>query len=80
LQAWEAELREAMALAGGHLSLYQLTIEPNTSLTRGISAARRSPRPTTIAVAMFELTQTVLRAACPPTKFPTTRGAAGKPP
>ncbi len=30
LVAWENELREALALADGHLSLYQLTIEPNT--------------------------------------------------
>jgi len=29
--AWEAELKEALALAGDHLSLYQLTIEENTA-------------------------------------------------
>ena len=28
--AWRAELREALAIAGQHLSLYQLTIEPET--------------------------------------------------
>ena len=28
--AWEAELREALALCADHLSLYQLTIEPGT--------------------------------------------------
>ena len=28
--AWRSELGEALALAGQHLSLYQLTIEPNT--------------------------------------------------
>ena len=27
---WRTELQEALALAGGHLSLYQLTIEPET--------------------------------------------------
>lgn len=31
LAAWEAELREALNHARGHLSLYQLTIEPNTA-------------------------------------------------
>jgi len=31
VEAWEAELREALAYARGHLSLYQLTIEPNTA-------------------------------------------------
>jgi len=29
--AWERELGEALAMAGGHLSLYQLTIEPGTA-------------------------------------------------
>jgi oxygen-independent coproporphyrinogen-3 oxidase len=31
LTGWEAELREALQYARGHLSLYQLTIEPNTA-------------------------------------------------
>ena len=31
LAEWEAELQEALAHAKGHLSLYQLTIEPNTA-------------------------------------------------
>lgn len=30
LRAWRAELRQALALAADHLSLYQLTIEPGT--------------------------------------------------
>jgi putative oxygen-independent coproporphyrinogen III oxidase len=30
LKAWRAELRQALALAADHLSLYQLTIEPGT--------------------------------------------------
>ena len=30
LAAWRAELRQALALAADHLSLYQLTIEPGT--------------------------------------------------
>ena len=30
LQAWREELGRALTLAGGHLSLYQLTIEPQT--------------------------------------------------
>ena len=32
--AWRAELAEAMTLAGEHLSLYQLTIEPDTIFER----------------------------------------------
>ena len=30
LEAWRAELREALAMAADHLSLYQLTVEPGT--------------------------------------------------
>lgn len=30
IQAWRAELKQALARAGEHLSLYQLTIEPDT--------------------------------------------------
>ena len=40
--AWRAELSEALAMAGGHLSLYQLTIEPDTPFAelhaRGVSS------------------------------------------
>jgi putative oxygen-independent coproporphyrinogen III oxidase len=31
MEAWQAELRAALALAADHLSLYQLTIEPGTA-------------------------------------------------
>jgi len=31
LDQWDAELSQALKLSSGHLSLYQLTIEPNTS-------------------------------------------------
>jgi oxygen-independent coproporphyrinogen-3 oxidase len=37
LPAWQAELKQALALAADHLSLYQLTIEPGT----GFEAAYR---------------------------------------
>ena len=30
LESWENELKEALTYANGHLSLYQLTIEPQT--------------------------------------------------
>lgn len=39
LKAWEEELRQALALAGKHLSLYQLTIEKGTPF---FSAYRKS--------------------------------------
>ncbi len=45
--AWCAELREAIALAGDHLSLYQLTIEPDTpfaALAQGRQACNAGAR------------------------------------
>ena len=40
LEAWRAELRQALALAADHLSLYQLTIEPGTKF-EAMHRARR---------------------------------------
>ncbi|MBX6324259.1 MAG: radical SAM family heme chaperone HemW, partial [Rhodospirillaceae bacterium] len=61
--AWRAELGEALRLAGGHLSVYQLTVEPGTVFD---GARRRGalvlPDEDT-AGALYELTQEVLAAA-----------------
>ena len=61
--AWTAELAGALSLAGEHLSLYQLTIEPGTAFharaRRGEAlAAKEEP-----AAALFEATQEMLDAA-----------------
>ena len=40
VEAWRAELAEALALAGGHLSLYQLTIEEGTAFGDRLRAGR----------------------------------------
>jgi oxygen-independent coproporphyrinogen-3 oxidase len=39
-EAWEAELREALRLAAGHLSLYQLTIEEGTAFGDRFAAGK----------------------------------------
>src|SRR5437764_14659432 len=63
LSEWEAELGEALSLAGEHLSLYQLTIEPGTQF------ATRADRGDLVipdeedAAALFESTQRRLAAA-----------------
>jgi putative oxygen-independent coproporphyrinogen III oxidase len=63
LQDWRAELREALTMAGDHLSVYQLTIEPETAFA---SAHRRGdftvPDEDT-AGALFEETQAALEEA-----------------
>ena len=56
LAAWRAELRQALALAGDHLSLYQLTIEPGTAFEAGHGAARSCCRMRTTAAALYEAT------------------------
>jgi putative oxygen-independent coproporphyrinogen III oxidase len=62
LDAWFDELDEALALAGEHLSLYQLTIEPGTAFhTRAAKGELVLPDDET-AAAMFELTQERLTA------------------
>lgn len=56
---WERELARALELAGGHLSLYQLTIEPGTAFFReGRTAAEED-----LAVDLFETTQAMTAAA-----------------
>jgi oxygen-independent coproporphyrinogen-3 oxidase len=62
-QAWLAELEEALALAGEHLSLYQLTIERGTRFfTDHARGLFRLPEED-MAAQMFELTQERLAAA-----------------
>jgi putative oxygen-independent coproporphyrinogen III oxidase len=61
--AWRRELDEALGLAGDHLSLYQLTVEPGTAFA---TLARRGELPLPeeeTTAAMFEMTQDRLTAA-----------------
>ena len=57
LASWEEELNEALSLAGEHLSLYQLTIEPGTAF--GNRAARGETLSTDeeTAAGLYEVTQ-----------------------
>jgi len=61
--AWRSELREALSLAGTHVSLYQLTLEPGTAFyaraARGEFAALESDA----AAALFEITREEMDAA-----------------
>ncbi|WP_169543501.1 radical SAM family heme chaperone HemW [Sneathiella aquimaris] len=59
LNAWEADLREALKLAGDHLSLYQLTIEPNTGFAGSVRRGEFSLPKDELAEAMFERTQDI---------------------
>ena len=61
--AWEAELQRALAFADGHLSLYQLTIEPGTPFHAMVEQGRLVPLDEDRQATLYELTQAVLGAA-----------------
>jgi oxygen-independent coproporphyrinogen-3 oxidase len=63
LAAWQAELARALDLAGDHLSLYQLTIEPGTPFARLEQAGRLVLPDDDAQAAMFEWTAERLAAA-----------------
>ncbi|MDE1900422.1 MAG: coproporphyrinogen III oxidase [Alphaproteobacteria bacterium] len=60
---WEGELHEALKLAGDHLSLYQLTIEPHTQFYVRARRGEALTAPDAHAETMYELTQDIMDAA-----------------
>jgi oxygen-independent coproporphyrinogen-3 oxidase len=60
--AWRNELDEGLILAGEHLSLYQLTIEPGTAFATLERRGDLVPAEEEIAAALFEMTQDRLAA------------------
>jgi oxygen-independent coproporphyrinogen-3 oxidase len=61
--AWEAELRQALDLAVGHLSLYQLTIEPGTAFYGAHARGDFALPDDALAGDLYEATQALLTAA-----------------
>ncbi|HWK44986.1 MAG TPA: radical SAM family heme chaperone HemW [Stellaceae bacterium] len=60
---WAAELEQAISLAGSHLSVYQLTIEPGTAFHTAHARGDLVVPDEDLAAALFELTQDRLAAA-----------------
>ena len=60
--AWRAELTEALAMAEGHLSLYQLTIEPDTTFHRLFQAGKLHIPQSEEAASLYDLTQELCEA------------------
>src|SRR5262249_54197163 len=58
--AWAAELREALAMAGDHLSVYQLTIEPGTAFHALFGRGDAALPPEAEAAELYEVTQEIL--------------------
>jgi putative oxygen-independent coproporphyrinogen III oxidase len=62
-EAWQAELEQALGLAGEHLSLYQLTLERGTRFFTDHARGAFTLPGEDEAAALFELTQARLAAA-----------------
>jgi oxygen-independent coproporphyrinogen-3 oxidase len=56
-EAWAAQLGRALGFGTGHLSLYQLTIEPGTRFAAMAARGELEPRDPDEAAALYELTQ-----------------------
>ncbi len=62
-EAWEAELRQALAFGTDHLSLYQLTIEPGTRFATLAAKGELIPADPDESAALYELTGTITAEA-----------------
>jgi oxygen-independent coproporphyrinogen-3 oxidase len=60
--AWEATLQRALRFGTGHLSLYQLTIEPGTKFAALHAAGKFEPLNADSAAALYELTSDMTSA------------------
>ncbi len=63
LNDWEQDLSRAIGLAGDHISLYQLTIEPNTGFAGAYKRGEFALPRDELAEDMFELTQSICSEA-----------------
>jgi putative oxygen-independent coproporphyrinogen III oxidase len=76
---WEAELREALTLSRGHLSLYQLTIEENTAFHHAYHVTKSFALPEeNLAASLYERTQEIMGAAGLPAYEISNHAAPGQ--
>lgn len=77
-EAWAAELREAMAMAVDHLSLYQLTIEDGTAFGARHAAGKLRGLPEDdVAADMYLITQDICEAGGMPAYEVSNHARAG---
>jgi oxygen-independent coproporphyrinogen-3 oxidase len=76
--AWQEELREALAIAGQHLSLYQLTIEPETPFAALHAAGKLVIPDEEAALALYDATQEMTAAAGLPAYEISNHAAPGE--
>lgn len=78
LEQWRDELSQALAIAGDHLSLYQLTIEPDTPFAALHAAGKLTVPNDDTSSALFELTQELTSAAGLPAYEISNHAAPGQ--
>lgn len=76
-QAWREELRRALAEQDGHMSLYQLTIEPGTAFHDLHSAGSLTVPDEDTGAVLYEITQEMTAAAGLPAYEVSNHAAAG---
>jgi len=76
--AWEAELRRAIDFGTGHLSLYQLTIEPGTRFATLAAQGKIEPVDPDHGAALFDLTRDLTAAGGLPAYEISNHARAGQ--
>jgi putative oxygen-independent coproporphyrinogen III oxidase len=76
--AWAADLGRALAMGTGHLSLYQLTIEPGTRFETMVRKGDFIPADPDHAASLYELTQAMTAAAGIPAYEISNHARAGE--
>lgn len=77
-EMWEAELGRALSFGTGHLSLYQLTIEPGTRFATDVRLGAFEPLADDPAADLFTLTQQMTAAAGLPAYEVSNHARPGK--
>lgn len=62
-EQWRTELAEALSMGSRHLSLYQLTIEPETAFEKLHAAGKLAMPDTELAAELYDITQEMTEAA-----------------
>ncbi len=76
-QQWRDELRKALTHAPEHLSLYQLTIEPDTMFEKLVEAGKLTPPDEETGRALWDVTQEVMEQASMPAYEISNHARAG---
>ncbi|MBJ7443303.1 MAG: coproporphyrinogen III oxidase [Sphingobium sp.] len=75
---WQAELAQALSFGTGHLSLYQLTIEPGTRFATLVAQGRMTPADPDHGATLYELTAAMTGAAGIPAYEISNHARAGQ--